>query len=374
MAHIFISYSHKDKGYVHKLQEALRREGFEVWIDDRIDYGTEWPKVIQKHLDECDAFIVVVSENAFESKWVQNEVARADRKKKPIFPLLLHGEPWLSFEATQYIDVSGGNLPPERLYSRLEKVTIRRQIIVPPPKPTSPSVGGSGLWAVVMTKDNAGQSHFSDKAFPSEKIDQHWNENKEITSVTYAPNFWTVVMSTQTGYTIQSWYLNPTFPEKEIEAGWNAGKSITSAAYGDGSWCIVMSMTDNLSSQGYLLTSSFPTKYIKEEWDKGKRITVLAYGAGQWLVVMTNDKNMNMQSYRSQNDFPKDHIKEDWDKGYNISSLAYGNGLWVVVMSQETTSREQSWKTLETFPGDYIKSMYDDAYIISVLTNSFQTK
>jgi hypothetical protein len=111
---VFISYSHRDNDYVHKLQKALQGEGFDVWIDDRIDYGTEWPKVIQKHLDECDAFIVVVSENAFESKWVQNEVARASRRKKPFFPLLLQGDPWLSVEATQYVDVTDGSLPNEK--------------------------------------------------------------------------------------------------------------------------------------------------------------------------------------------------------------------------------------------------------------------
>jgi hypothetical protein len=46
MGHIFISYSHKDKAYVHRLAEALQNENFDVWIDDRIDYGTRWPLVI----------------------------------------------------------------------------------------------------------------------------------------------------------------------------------------------------------------------------------------------------------------------------------------------------------------------------------------
>jgi hypothetical protein len=127
MGYIFISYSHKDKDYVHKLQTALMDEGFEVWIDDRIDYGTEWPKVIQKQLDNCDAFIIVVSENAYESKWVQNEVARAGRKKKPFFPLLLNGEPWLSVEATQYFDVRSGSLPSSNFLDRLEKFVVRHK-------------------------------------------------------------------------------------------------------------------------------------------------------------------------------------------------------------------------------------------------------
>lgn len=138
MGHIFISYSHKDKGYVHKLQKALQEEGFEVWADDRIDYGTEWPTIIQSHLDNCDAFIVVLSETAFKSKWVQNEVTRASRKGKPFFPLLLQGDPWLSVEATQYVDVTKGTLPPENFYARLESVVPRKKKIegaLPEPTP-----------------------------------------------------------------------------------------------------------------------------------------------------------------------------------------------------------------------------------------------
>jgi hypothetical protein len=132
MGHIFISYSHKDKDYVHKLQEALRNEGFDVWIDDRIDYGAEWPKVIQDHLDECDAFIVVVSENAYNSKWVQNELTRAVRKKKPIFPLLLQGDPWLSVETTQYVEVKDQSLPTEKFYTHLGKVALREKFFSQP--------------------------------------------------------------------------------------------------------------------------------------------------------------------------------------------------------------------------------------------------
>jgi formylglycine-generating enzyme required for sulfatase activity len=136
MSHIFISYSHKnkDKEYVEKLEEALVKEGFEVWVDHHIDYGDEWLKVIQKYLDRCDAFIIVMSDNSFESDMVQNEVTRAREKKKPIFPLLFDGENWLIVQAKQYVDVRDGSLPPEKFYKLLEKVTPRKKIlaIVPP--------------------------------------------------------------------------------------------------------------------------------------------------------------------------------------------------------------------------------------------------
>ena len=48
MGHIFISYSHKDTTYVEKLEAKLISEGFDVWVDHRIDYGSRWTKEIEK--------------------------------------------------------------------------------------------------------------------------------------------------------------------------------------------------------------------------------------------------------------------------------------------------------------------------------------
>jgi len=147
MGHIFISYSHKDKSYVHKLQETLQNEGFDAWIDDRIDYGDEWLKVIQKHLDECDAFIVVMSTNSSESDMVQNEVTRAREKKRPIFPLLLEGDNWLIVQAKQFVDVRNKSLPTEKFYKRLEFVTPRNKSVIlpPPPNPKQPLISKDAI-------------------------------------------------------------------------------------------------------------------------------------------------------------------------------------------------------------------------------------
>ncbi len=126
MGHIFISYSHKDSSYVHRLAEALKQEGFEVWIDDNIQYGSEWPRVVTRNLDASDGVIVVLSNNSLESDMVQNEVTRAREKKKPIFPLLLDGDNWLIVQAKQFVDVRDSSLPTEKFYRRLEEITPRK--------------------------------------------------------------------------------------------------------------------------------------------------------------------------------------------------------------------------------------------------------
>jgi hypothetical protein len=123
MSHIFISYSRTDTEYAHKLADVLHSKGLEVWIDARLDYGSQWPHELQKQLDSCEAFIVIMTPRSFASEWVQSELQRARRKLKPIFPLLLEGdEPWLSVESTQFYDVRGDRLPDARFYSALQRV------------------------------------------------------------------------------------------------------------------------------------------------------------------------------------------------------------------------------------------------------------
>ena len=124
MGHIFISYSHRDTDYAQRLANSLQSVGFNVWIDERLDYGSQWPHELQTRLDSCDAFILIMTSRSYASEWVQNELQRAKRKLKPIFPLLLEGdEPWLSVESTQYYDVRGGSFPDERFHADLKQVT-----------------------------------------------------------------------------------------------------------------------------------------------------------------------------------------------------------------------------------------------------------
>lgn len=120
MTTLFISYSHLDSDYAHALADSLKDE-FQVWIDDRIDYGETWPHVIQENLDKANAVLVVMTPRSYKSEWVQSELNRAKRKGKLVFPLLLEGEPWLSVEALQYLDVTDGRLPPSAFRNRLKK-------------------------------------------------------------------------------------------------------------------------------------------------------------------------------------------------------------------------------------------------------------
>ena len=152
MGHIFISYSHKDSEYAHALADRLQSLGFSVWIDARLDYGSQWPQAIQKYLDSCDAFILIMSPRSFASDWVQSELQRAKRKRKPVFPLLLEGdETWLAVKSTQYYDVRSRKLPDDEFYSDLNQVVSAEQAISHPQGFDNRTKSVSRLWPAGRT-------------------------------------------------------------------------------------------------------------------------------------------------------------------------------------------------------------------------------
>ncbi len=129
MGHIFISYSKRDIVYAEKLINALRREGFNPWVDmEGLGAGTHWQTRLQKQIYTCDVYILVMSRNAFNSRWVPDELVTAKTKNKPIFPLLLDDtEMFLAIQTIQFEDVRGGKLPSEVFYKRLAMLTPRHK-------------------------------------------------------------------------------------------------------------------------------------------------------------------------------------------------------------------------------------------------------
>lgn len=122
MSYIFISYSKKNKEYTDRLVAYLENAGFNVWYDGRIDYGDDWESTIFEAIDHCTAVIVVMTPDSKASPWVRREYQYADKRQKPFFPLLLEGEEFPFFVATQFVNVTDQSLPPQGFLTRLETV------------------------------------------------------------------------------------------------------------------------------------------------------------------------------------------------------------------------------------------------------------
>lgn len=113
---VFVSHDHADADLVDSLAEGLRPE-LEAWVSrSAIDPGDSWVFEISDALEQSDAFVAVLTDEALESAWVRRELSAAlllhERNGRPRFfpvkvrpctlPVLL--------ETFQVIDATTGNV------------------------------------------------------------------------------------------------------------------------------------------------------------------------------------------------------------------------------------------------------------------------
>ena len=88
MADIFISYSRKDSVQAEQLAELLASAGLSCWIDKSgIDLATSWSGEITQAINDCKAFLILLSPSSVTSQNVSREVSLASERKKKILPL-----------------------------------------------------------------------------------------------------------------------------------------------------------------------------------------------------------------------------------------------------------------------------------------------
>lgn len=111
MTDAFISYSRKDKTFVHKLHTAIEAEGRQAWVDwESIPLTTDWWAEIQEGIESTHTFVFVISPNSVASKVCAQEVEYANQHNKRIIPIV-------------YRDVSPQELP--AILSKLNWVFFR---------------------------------------------------------------------------------------------------------------------------------------------------------------------------------------------------------------------------------------------------------
>jgi hypothetical protein len=79
----FISYSAKDKDWADKLEADLTKRGLSIFRDTtRVKAGIDWDKALQGALRDSRHLIVLWSDNARDSNWVQSEIIYFDRDRE----------------------------------------------------------------------------------------------------------------------------------------------------------------------------------------------------------------------------------------------------------------------------------------------------
>jgi hypothetical protein len=71
---LFLSYAHQDERLARQLAEDLRQQGWQVWAAfDSIGRGQKWAEAINHALAECGVFVLLLTQDALQSRWVRSE-------------------------------------------------------------------------------------------------------------------------------------------------------------------------------------------------------------------------------------------------------------------------------------------------------------
>lgn len=87
--YMFISYAHVDSPTVYPIISEFNDMGYNVWYDEGIEPGIEWPEEIANALDRCSLFVVFITPAAAGSLNVRNEINFALSKNLPFIAIYI---------------------------------------------------------------------------------------------------------------------------------------------------------------------------------------------------------------------------------------------------------------------------------------------
>jgi formylglycine-generating enzyme required for sulfatase activity len=86
----FISYSRVNSDFAVRLAKDLKKGDYDVWLDQLdIPTGSRWDDEIEKALEECEIFLIILSPESIKSQNVKDEIGYAIDTGKHILPVVL---------------------------------------------------------------------------------------------------------------------------------------------------------------------------------------------------------------------------------------------------------------------------------------------
>ena len=100
MADIFISYARADRDTAKLFADAFVEQGWSVWWDPEIFYGTQYDKAIEDELRRAKCVVVLWSTRSVRSRWVRSE-ASTGVNRNALVPVRIDAEAEVPLEFTK---------------------------------------------------------------------------------------------------------------------------------------------------------------------------------------------------------------------------------------------------------------------------------
>ena len=91
--YLFISYSHRDSEKVIRTIKPIQDRMYRLWYDEGIPAGSDWPRNIAVHMNECRMVLFFLSKTALASPNCLSEIATAAKQGKTILLMKLEDIP-----------------------------------------------------------------------------------------------------------------------------------------------------------------------------------------------------------------------------------------------------------------------------------------
>lgn len=88
-SYVFISYAHKDADVVLPCVQAMKNAGINIWYDEGIQAGSEWPEYIAEKVISCTKFVLFISRAYLESQNCKRELNFAISRKKDLLSVFI---------------------------------------------------------------------------------------------------------------------------------------------------------------------------------------------------------------------------------------------------------------------------------------------
>jgi|GEM_PF-2271469 len=187
---------------------------------------------------------------------------------------------------------------------------------------TSIAAGNDGILLVLSKLTNEAQSYVYAKDFPQDEVKTKWDEGYRITEVGVVPENWFVVMTKNSGYGSQNFWIQEKWPADFIKKQWDTGQRITHARWRDGKYVVVTSDCQGRKIAMQRWKKGWDEAWIKESREKGLVIS---------LVIPATD-----ETYYVMSEFPAgyDGVRITDDKRFPAEDLAkkMAEGFWLTFL------------------------------------------
>jgi len=136
----FLSYSRANSNFVVRLVKDLKAAGHDIWLDQfDIAPGARWDDELERALETCETFMVILTPASMASENVKDEIGYAIDARKRILPVLLENATLpLRLRRFQYVDFTSkcyedGVESAKRLLKNLNEEPTGPRMEVPTP-------------------------------------------------------------------------------------------------------------------------------------------------------------------------------------------------------------------------------------------------